>query len=602
MKFRTTLVLLALVLGLGAFYACFTLRQPDRREYREQRQRLFAPELFPAGASGEWRPLVSVATAAELRDGNETVALTHTPGKPEWRIVKPFQCPADLGVVAAMLNAVESLSFTRALPPEKGMPDLAAYGLAPARRALVVHGAREPLRLDVGESTPDGAGVYVRSPTYRLGTIFVISKDALAALLPAEVDLRDKAALRFNREAVTRVELRRGDAALELRRSPTGWRLAAPVEDEADGDAVARLFRALAGWQIDGGDFLSDDPARAAEFGLDRPALALTLHEGETRRALWIGGEAPGRPGRLCARREAEATLFALPGALLDALPRAPVDLRDRAVAHFRPEEITALAVTLPERRVRLTQAGGAWQMDEPPGAAADPEQVKRMLNDLRNLLAKDWIDAPSDARLAEAGLDAPPVVVSLSTAEGARSIRFGKPTREMEFTFARRGEAGPILIVSSDVVARLATGPLAFLSRRVMEFKKEQAESLRLERPDGTLDLIKRDGRWRLGAAEANAVRVDDLLWGLSYVEAKQIVAERPAGLAPYGLDRPRLRVTVATSEEADGRPRAAPRVLLIGGETDGGAAYAMMENGDRVYTVGKPLVDQLMMDYSRK
>ena len=46
MKFRTTIILLALVIGLGAFLLIYTARQPSVSAFKEEQTRLFAGSEF----------------------------------------------------------------------------------------------------------------------------------------------------------------------------------------------------------------------------------------------------------------------------------------------------------------------------------------------------------------------------------------------------------------------------------------------------------------------------------------------------------------------------------------------------------------------------
>jgi hypothetical protein len=252
--------------------------------------------------------------------------------------------------------------------------------------------------------------------------------------------------------------------------------------------------------------------------------------------------------------------------------------------------------------------------MEEPAGATADSEQVKQFLDELHNLEVREWVDSPTAERLAATGLTAPGITITLTDKSGASSVlRFGKPTDKPELCYARRDEQGPILVLPGDLAARLAAGYLAFVSRKVMEFNKDDAVAVRILRPGGAVALEKTGDKWMVGEpaqVEADAARVDDLLWTLSYVEAKRIAAEKAKSLGEYGLDAPRIRATLSMKAAAAGTPEATGKpegpgkpakaiTLLIGKELPDGGSYGMVGGGDRIFVIAKGPVDRLMADF---
>jgi hypothetical protein len=182
-------------------------------------------------------------------------------------------------------------------------------------------------------------------------------------------------------------------------------------------------------------------------------------------------------------------------------------------------------------------------------------------------------------------------------------ALHFGKISDRRELAYARRGNQGPLLLVSSDMVKRLSAGPLVFASRRVLEFRKDDAVAVHLTRPSGNIGLEKEGDKWVIIApdrAEANAAAVEDFLWTFSYVEAKEIVVENPARLDPYGLDAPRMKASILLSS-LDGRSKQ-QRVLLVGKELPNRTSYAMIEGGARVFAIGQRPIEQIMADFTVK
>ena len=156
-----------------------------------------------------------------------------------------------------------------------------------------------------------------------------------------------------------------------------------------------------------------------------------------------------------------------------------------------------------------------------------------------------------------------------------------------------RVGGVGPILLIPTGILATIRSGRRAFLSRVVQAFDRGDATAIRIGRSGGSFAIEKRNGKWVLAeptGTEADATAVEELLWGLCYVEARRIVERKPDELAECGLAPPRIRVAVTLASAPE-----APSVLLIGKSAGEAEVYAMRQGGDRVYTIGKDLVELL-------
>ena len=526
--------------------------------------------------------------------------------------------PADSGAVTAILGEIEFLEPTRRLTPETGQPlDLKSYGLEPAERSITFGVGEKSWTLDVGAKTPDGQSVYVARADAKTPAVCVVKASVLEKASEGVNDLRDKAALRFDKTAVSRVDLvPAGGTALTLVKEASGWRLAGGVQDEADTEAVTRLLDALAGLRVEAADFISDnDAGRAAEFGLDKPRFKLAVSEGNVSRALLLGADVKDRPDKCYAQREGVNSVFALDKPAADGLMKSAADLRSRVALDFNPDEVTAITIepaaepATTAQTIRLVHPKDQWTMEEPAGVTADPERAVLFLNDLRNLEVAGWVDSPSPERAAECGLAEPRMTVTLRTGPDAapRTIRFGKPADKPETCYARRGEQGPILIVPAELPDSLAAGQLLFVSRTMLQFSKDDAVAVRIVRPDGTVALERKNDHWAVAEpapGDANLPRVENLLYGLAFLDAKRIEAEKAESLGAYGLDAPRIQVTVSLKSAETPKPgqSAAPPVLktvLIGKELPDGDSYAMIAGGGRIFVLKGSSVNLFLADF---
>jgi hypothetical protein len=120
----------------------------------------------------------------------------------------------------------------------------------------------------------------------------------------------------------------------------------------------------------------------------------------------------------------------------------------------------------------------------------------------------------------------------------------------------------------------------------KVFAFIKAKARELSLEPRTGTsLRLVKQGAQWKLAApleAAADQGEIDSLLQTLEGLELSEVVSEKPASLADFGLETPKVKVAI-TSEGAK-----EPLVLLIGDKApDGSGLYAKLPQRPRVFTI---------------
>lgn len=594
MKFRTTLILFLLVIGLGAFLIFFSLRQPSAREYKDRDRRVFPITEFEK--SGEARKgLAEMATRIDLRNGKDAIVLERATGSSTgWRIAAPVSYAADPGIVSSILSEVEFLTAARVIDPAKeGGLDLSLYGLSAPEQSVSVTVDGRAFRVDLGTRTTDGKSAYV---TTEKKLIYVVPVSILTKAATSLDELRDKTVLRFEKPSVTRITAAAtGKPAVELQREKAVWKMLRPAADETDGAAVTKLLDAVAALRVGSDDFVADKPADLAEYGLNAPSMTLGLYEGDKRRTLLIGAAAKHRSDKVYAMTDQEACVFELDKRDVDGLPAGATELRCRIALPMETADAMRIETTGPAKVV-LTKSGEEWKMEEPAGQAASADAVRLFLAKLTGLEVRDRVDDVTPERLKEAGLAPPRAVVAVTTREGGVGRLLVGAEQAGKLVSVRRGESGPILTVSSELWSDLVVGYVAFLSRRVLDVPRDRITGVAIAQPGKTVMIEKKDKRWTFTeptVGAANAAAVDQLLWAVAYVEAQMVVSDKPEP-ALYGFDAPRFKVTLTVSP-AEGKSET--RTLVIGKDSPGGL-FAMTEGGKYVYSISKDIVKPLTAD----
>jgi hypothetical protein len=179
-------------------------------------------------------------------------------------------------------------------------------------------------------------------------------------------------------------------------------------------------------------------PARAEEFGLDKPDGTLKVKLGGAEQALVIGAATPGGQERY-ARHVASNTIYAVASDLAQSLIGAESRLLERDFHGFTDTEVT---------RIRVTRAGKSREfvpVPEKKGSFADaatPKQVDQTagnwLGKVERLRVSEYVEKPAQVPAAESAV--------------ARVEYFGgaKPLGYLEL-FAVPGEKGNDYLARSE-------------------------------------------------------------------------------------------------------------------------------------------------------
>ena len=413
MKFRTTIILLVLVIGLGAFLLMYTARQPSASAFKEEQSRLFAGSEFQepgaSGLAGTFGPRDEARTAPRRRRDRARAAGR----RPEARMAHR-QAPERAGRFRRRHRhprrdrVSEDHAQARA---RKGQPlDLKSYGLEPPERSITFGVGEKSWTLNVGAKTPDRQSVYVARADAKTPVVCVAPVSVLEKASERVNDLRDKAALRFDKAAVTRVDLvPAGGAPLTLSREATGWRLAAArfrTKPTRRPSRACSTRSPRCAWTPTTSSPMVTTAAPRSSASTS-PASNWPSSKGQTSRALLLGADVKDHPDKCYARREGDSSVFALEKQAADGLMKSAADLRSRVALDFNPDEVTAITIEPaaepgkpasnpagePAQTIRLVHPKDQWTMEEPAGVTVDPERAVLFLNDLHNLEVTDWVD-----------------------------------------------------------------------------------------------------------------------------------------------------------------------------------------------------------------
>jgi hypothetical protein len=194
--------------------------------------------------------------------------------------VGPGDHPADPTEARSYLSSLRS---TRAADfPDDTPADLAKYGLAAPRLTITVTTDKDAKTLLIGgDSVPSGAPQGTTKQIYaKRGdqpTVYAIGDWAFRSLAKNPSQFRDKTILGVESGRVKTIAIERKDGAnVTLTRGDQGaWQIEGGDATPAQADTVSRFLDDLR--ELRGSDIAAEPASDLARFGLDAPALRITL-------------------------------------------------------------------------------------------------------------------------------------------------------------------------------------------------------------------------------------------------------------------------------------------------------------------------------------
>jgi hypothetical protein len=552
MKLRTTLVLLIIAVALGAFI--FGLDRWSRSTRERGERATHVVRVARANIQG-----------FTIRDGDELIRVRAEGDA--WKMIAPWQDDADAGVVDQLLDAIQSLRPEDVITDfgriEKKRQMLKDFGLNKSRLRLKLDGKQMPAEFLFGLDTAVQGESYLRIADD--DAVYVVNNDLKNIVSKKPEDFRDHRMTPFLTTLINRAIFRVSGGEIELAKEQDNWLLVRPIKGRASNDAVVDILTRMNQTQI--AKFVSGNNSNPGSFGLDSPSNVVTLFGDDGKKVeIQIGGPVPSNPDSVYAGLPQRKSVVEVGKAFANLFNITPNDLRDRKIARMNPDLIDRVTIERADKpKIVLGRDESRWRFLSPASAPANADNISRLIQGINNGEVSDFVsDTATD--LTKYGLDQPKLKITLSsyssenTAEAnagetvLATLAFGNS--ENGVIYARLEEEPYIFSISNQVFSTLPTTEFSFQTLDILDLKRDQLVSLRLER-GGTesIDLLRGTQRkWVLKGHEndQNDGQIQLLLTTLTGLRAAAWVGNpKPE----YGLDQPLLLIKVSYQSSEQSR-----------------------------------------------
>jgi hypothetical protein len=266
-------------------------------------------------------------------------------------------------------------------------------------------------------------------------------------------DLRDKSALKFDRDKADEITIAAGGKTIRVKKDAGEWMLTEPVAARADFGVVEGLLGRLSSAQMKAIVSPAPSDAELKKYGLATPAITVRAGAGSAQAALALGADAG--EGNVYARDLSRPQVFTLESSLADELKKGGTDFRKKDVFEFRPfnakrVEIVREGQTVVFERVEnkdpKAPSTDKWVQAAPAKKDVDMTKMDAMLSAFSNLRAESFADATSGT-----GVDTPALTMLARYDDGKKEERVTFGVRGDTVHAARAGEPGVMKIAKAD-------------------------------------------------------------------------------------------------------------------------------------------------------
>ena len=427
---RSFIGLLTILIALGAYlYFVESKRTPGAET--EKKEQVFTVES---------EKIQEITIKSESGD---TTALKKS--GTDWQVVSPAPARADSSEVSGILTNLASLDQQRLI--DENPSDLKEFGLAEPRIEVTFTADGQAQKLLIGSKTPTGADLYAK--TAAGPKVFLIASYLESTFNRSTFDLRDKTALKIEREAVDSLEITTPDRTLRFGKIEGDWQVTQPAVPRSDAASIESLLSRIAGLQMKSVASAEADPTT---FGLEKPAASVRIGSGSAQATLLVGSAAA--EGTVYAKDASRPEVFTIEASVLEDLKKDAGDYRQKDLFDARAFNTTRIeaarggATTVFEKTTVKDKDGKdeqKWKQTAPAEKDADRAAVDTLLTSLTGARADAFVEKPP----AEA------------KTEAVFTLKFDEGRKEERVPFQRAGSDAYAIRDGSPGAAKLGASTL---------------------------------------------------------------------------------------------------------------------------------------------
>jgi hypothetical protein len=588
MKFKTTIILIILVLAAGAYFWFIERDKPSTYELKLTEDRIlkdFKPEQIVR---------IVIDSAERVNDTGTIVNTEHYDIQRDltgWNLVEPANFPVDMAQMRQILDSIKKVEQSRLITGDEYKElDRVAAGLTEPDVVAAFYTPNTSVTLRIGNKTPIGWEAYLevagRPAAYYVPSQF---KERLQLKTDnSEDDFRRRNVFDARKYEISSVFIESPATTIELQKGDDlSWRMVQPVTDMADKEKMEKLVEQIVDLDIRS---FAEEPVN-----FDRPRFTLTVVQGIASQRLQVGDVISVtneymEVEKFCYARRSEYRQFiTLKPSDLALFEEKPDDYRSKMLVVIGeledPEHMTQ---EVNGERMEFTYEDKHWDIPEMTTTLEDEMLVEDYVFNWVELAVTGFVTAAE----AQPHLANPWITLTFKFkgATEPRKVTIGRPVGKM--VYAERSPGIFVTLDTAEVERLLVTNDIQFLNKLIVDLPHDRIEELNLQNESGTYDLMKSTNQWV--SISGNTVRsldadIDGILTDVLPVEITRYTAKiTEKTMSQYGLASPRQSFRFKTRDKK-------VVTLSVGAEADGGGRYAMIIGQPYVFVLSEQVLGGL-------
>lgn len=555
MNFRTTLIIIVLLVGIGGTYYLF-FQEPSDQTTVDEKPPIHQVYDVPRDTVQQVEISFSDAAYQNLKLVKDS--------SDNWKLTTPFHADADSEKVNQMLDDMLNKRVKQTLE----VTELAQYGLDSTPSITfslwTADGASPTATFLIGKKAINFS-VYVKEKSE--SHIFLIESSALDDLTKSPTDLRDRSVIKFNTETVSNIEFEQKHegtsekpSAVHCEKQNGTWHVTHPIDVKADTEEIERILSELQALQVssfeaDGVD--ANDPARLKKHGLDTPRIRMKFTDDDNTYTLAIGAVIPSETetqGRVYVKVFVhQDSIYTVSGTIYNLLNKSVFDLRDKRVIDFQRTDTIRFEIKQgTETTVGTKNYDGIWELQTPTGKIkADADAVDDLLFGVDSLEAAAFIDN-STKNLASYGLASPSITVAFTQSgeENPAVLHIGNYAQDGT-VYVKAEQSDQVTRVKRGLIDNIASGAAWLRDKQVLNFHIDDAIRLTSALVGEEPFTCQRLGtNWRLTAPvreDANNREVNAMIYELDDLMADAFISSKSTPTdAVTGFSKSSVQLTI--------------------------------------------------------
>lgn len=354
-----------------------------------------------------------------------------------------------------------------------------------------------------------------------------------------------------------------------------------------DNGAVGSLLNEISEMEVQ--KIAADNPSSLDDFGLNNPRAEVIFRMPHDEYKLLVGSETPVGSGTYVKTGEGGKVLIVDKNSLLPFLDRSENDFRDKQILALDEDKINSITFRSDDSSFEVEREDGSWLgKNMPDYVQLDQDRIRLILKAFLNLNI-DNFETDNPKNLSAYGLDKPSAEIEIFEDDNSTRILFGNKKENGDY-YIKLDSESPVYSVSEHVFFQIPEKIDEIRVRKVVDIDPMRVRGVEIKEGGKDLSVSKIGDTWTVindGKAQVNAKKITDLLNEIGSLEVETFVDDNPRDLAPYGLDRPELQITVTGPGDQ--------KVTLLFGSKEDKKVYTKISGQDSIYKMSDVIISKI-------